>query len=250
MPNTRRTIYFPACGFGFWYLLGAYMRMERDVPTNTTVHYNHIIRGSSAGSMICLVSCLKNECLSFDWIYNTAESIRDKYTTVGGIPNMRLLTEEFVGHLIRAADPDKLKYCFDNRCLEIQISRVTCCGLKPVIVSPTSIEEFMELVVISCTIPLISRNLNPCDPTHDFQLCCVRRQHDTASWCCATAYVDGGFAEYCASPDPADMVVPVMHRTIIIPSREWCERVWREGMEWDGGVGVTTPPISTQMNRI
>jgi len=226
------------------------MRMVRDLPTNITIHHHHIIRGSSAGSMICLISCLKDEYVTFDWIMSVAGAIRDKYTNVGGIPNMRLIAEEFVNHLILAADPDKLKYCFDNQCLEIQISRVTCCGLKPEIVSPTSIEELVELVVISCTIPLISRNLNPCDPINDFQLCCVRRKH-TASWCCATAYVDGGFSEYCASPDPADTVVPVMHRTIVIPSREWCERVWEEGLGWDGsGVGVTTSPATTQMNRL
>ena len=227
------------------------MRMVRDLPTNTTIHHHHIIRGSSAGSLICLVSCLKDEYVSIDWIMGVAAVIRDKYTTVGSIPNLRIIVEDFVGHLIRAADPDKLKYCFENQCLEIQISRVTCCGLIPEIVSPTSIEELMELAVISCTIPLISRNLNPCDPTNDFQVCCVKRRNDTTHWCCATAYVDGGFAEYCASPEPADMVVPVIHRTIIIPSNEWCERVWREGMEWEwGGVESTTPPTTAQMNRI
>ena len=230
------------------------MRIDRDVRrTNqhpSHIHHRHILRGSSAGSMICLVSCLKDEYRTFEWIANTAETICDIHSKTGGIPNMRVIVEEFVGQLIRAADPDKLKYCFDNRCLEIQISRVTCCGLKPEIVSPTSINELMELVVISCTIPLISRNLNPCDPKHDFQLCCVRRRSDNSSWCCATAYVDGRFVEYCGSTEPADTVIPVKHRTIVIPSREWCERVWREGMEWDGTSSSATPPTSSHMNRV
>ena len=240
MMDTRRTIYFPACGFGFWYLLGVYMRMERQ---HTAIHRKHIIRGSSAGTMICLVSCLKDEYRSFDWIMNVSQQIRDKYTRIGSLPNLRVIAGEFANHLIRAADPEKLEYCFDNQCLEIQISRITWCGLKPEIISPTSIEELMELVAISCTIPLISRNLNPCDPNDDFQLCCVRRKHDTASWCCAAAYVDGGFAEYCGAMAPADLVVPVMYRSIIVPSTEWCQQVWREGM-------ACSPPTNTQMTRI
>lgn len=249
MKTTRRTVYFPACGFGFWYLLGVYMRMVRDIPPQSHIHQHYIIRGSSAGSMMCLVSCLKDQYLSFDWIANTAEKIRNKYTKTGRIPNLRIIVKEFIGHLVRAADPEKLKYCFDNRCLEIQISRVTCCGLVPEIVSPIFIEEFMELMEISCTIPLMSRNLNPFG---NFQICCARRRHNnSASWCCSASYVDGGFVEYCASPEPADMIVSIKYRTIIIPSREWCERTWKEGLEWNGGVVRSTePPTVIQMNRI
>ena len=73
------------------------MRMERDLPNNITIHHNHIIRGSSAGSMIFLVSCLKDEYRTFEWIYNTAETIRDKYSRVGGIPNMRVIAEKCFG---------------------------------------------------------------------------------------------------------------------------------------------------------
>jgi hypothetical protein len=45
------TIYFPACGFGFWYLLGKYERIREN-------QSQYILSGSSAGSLICLCSLL------------------------------------------------------------------------------------------------------------------------------------------------------------------------------------------------
>ncbi len=43
------TIYFPACGFGFWYLLGKYEHIR-------SKQSQYILSGSSAGSLICLCS--------------------------------------------------------------------------------------------------------------------------------------------------------------------------------------------------
>ena len=43
------TIYFPACGFGFWYLLGKYEHIREK-------QSQYILSGSSAGSLICLCS--------------------------------------------------------------------------------------------------------------------------------------------------------------------------------------------------
>ena len=42
-------IYFPPCGFGFWYELGI---------LNSNKYDNYNLYGSSAGSLICLLSLL------------------------------------------------------------------------------------------------------------------------------------------------------------------------------------------------
>lgn len=67
-----KTIYFPACGFGFWYLLGKYSHIHNETS-------NHILIGSSAGSLICFCSLIDRKYPLYETIEKCAMEVLDTY---------------------------------------------------------------------------------------------------------------------------------------------------------------------------
>ncbi len=70
-------IYFPACGFGFWYLLGKYERMKHDKNSNNLI-------GSSGGSLICVCSLIDKKYPLYDTAMDCAKKVFDEYSNQGG----------------------------------------------------------------------------------------------------------------------------------------------------------------------
>lgn len=64
-----KNIYFPPCGFGFWYLLGV---------LNSQNYNDYNLYGSSAGSLICLVSLLNKNDRNLNTILNLCIDIQKK----------------------------------------------------------------------------------------------------------------------------------------------------------------------------
>lgn len=150
--------YFPGGGFGFWYLLGIYIKIREITPNSNS----YKLVGCSAGSLICLVSLLKEEYINFDFLlFIYKQSTKEQ----GRILNIYMLIHKLCEVVKDYIDYEKLSLNLQN--LRIHITEINfflgCIPkLKKKIAIPIDLEDLKYLILASCQIPILGRSQNHC----------------------------------------------------------------------------------------
>lgn len=145
------TIYFPAGGFGFWYLLGKYEHI-RDTQSQYT------LSGSSAGSLVCVCSLVDvGERTFIDLIICIAMEVLVEYRRRALFINMYTLVDMFISKLFTYVDETNEKTRQQLSRLRIQTTVFhPPFRLEKRQTIPTSLEHLRCLCLASCYIPFIS----------------------------------------------------------------------------------------------
>jgi hypothetical protein len=206
----------------------------------TTAYRNYNFHGSSAGSLMCLVACLRDDVLVsnvFDIIVTVGEIIRTRHA--GTYLNLDTIVVDFLRDITPYIDANKLAYCLDNRTIGIHVSRITCGPIRREIIYPVDLDELFAAVRMSCYIPIMSRGGNGA-----WCICCVST--DTG-W-----YIDGGFSDWFAVP-LSDISIIARVRKITIPDRAWSFDAFNTGVGDSSAIfsGLSTaPPTVNTMTRV
>jgi len=191
--------YFESCGFGFWYLLGVYIRNQKRLK-------RCILSGSSGGALICLCSLLPKKHRNYRTILRLANTAKDK-------TNLYEITYLFVDELIKLIkfNPNKLKR------IRIQVTRLQTS--YPFIcrehITPVSLSELREACIASAYIPYISNYNNQLYYTIGDSKYCV----------------DGGFMEFFYT-NKNTIHVPYKFIGLKMPSESECKARYKEGLEY------------------
>ena len=143
------TIYFPACGFGFWYLFGKYEHIREK-------QSQYILSGSSAGSLICLCSLVE-----FGDGVNLSETIAKIGVAAGREckrrTNMYLLVDLFISKLFAHIDEtsEKTKEQLERLHIQTTVFHPPFWFEKRQ-TTPTSLAHLRELCLASCYIPFVA----------------------------------------------------------------------------------------------
>ena len=155
-----KTYYFPPAGFGFWYQLG--------MLENIDLTENNII-GSSAGSLICLVSILDKKDRNINDLLNIANDIKNNLTNNKLFDRFNLFnyTDKFIIKLLNILEKyperiisERLKKIL-IKVTYIKMNYLFIPNLKNKIIKPKNLKELRDLVNASCYIPFFSYNKNP-----------------------------------------------------------------------------------------
>ena len=145
------TIYFPAGGFGFWYLLGKYEHIREK-------QSQYILSGSSAGSIICLCSLVDfGEHNFFEMIVKLALEVLGEYKQRTYYINMYLLVDLFISKLFSHIDEtsEKTKEQLERLRIQTTVFHPPFWFEKRQ-TTPTSLAHLRELCLASCYIPLVA----------------------------------------------------------------------------------------------
>jgi hypothetical protein len=138
--------YFPACGFGFWYLLGKYQQLKKSE--------DDIYIGSSAGSLICVCSLIDTKYKFFETIVDYAFESLYEYKRTTYTINLYTLVSIFLDNLEAFIDREKLMFNLTR--LRIQITEINDFCVKKHQIQPQSWSHLKQLCIASCYIPLLS----------------------------------------------------------------------------------------------
>jgi hypothetical protein len=150
------TIYFPACGFGFWYLLGKYERIREN-------QSQYILSGSSAGSLICLCSLVDfgNDDNFTENVAQVASDTLDECRKQSYFLNYHNMNDIFISKLFAYIDETSEKTKDQLTRLRIQTTKFhPPSWFEKCQTTPTSLAHLRELCVASCYIPLLSNHNN------------------------------------------------------------------------------------------
>ena len=145
-----RTICFPACGFGFWYMLPkALIIIEKKEK------FNYI--GVSSGSLLCIVTLLKKEFQNYNSIMTMAKSVKDK---ISKVINLHEINSIFIDELFKCIDKKNLAK--NLRRIKIQVTKIETLFIIPVLkkelLQPRNLVELKQMCLASSYIPLLSRH--------------------------------------------------------------------------------------------
>lgn len=140
-----KTYYFPACGFGFWYLLGKYQRLEKSD--------DDIYIGSSGGSLICVCTLIDTKQHLFETVLKCALDTLYQYKRTTYMVNLYLLVSIFLDKLELFVDKDILALRLQN--VRIQITEINGFCIKKHQIQPRSWNHLKQLCLASCYIPLV-----------------------------------------------------------------------------------------------
>lgn len=152
----KKKLYFPPCGFGFWYQLGVLDSLKDQ---------NIYLYGASAGSLICLISLLNREDREISKILNECEVIQNdlfkkgilayfniyNYSSIFSEVIINQISEKYSEELIKK----KLQY-INIQVTEIKFENRIFPYLESNFINPKDLRELNELVIASCYIPLLS----------------------------------------------------------------------------------------------
>jgi predicted patatin/cPLA2 family phospholipase len=199
------TIYFPACGFGFWYLLGKYNHIYNDKS-------NHMLIGSSAGSLICFCSLLDRKYPLYETVEKCALDVLEIYNKTQCCINLYTIVWLFVNKLRLYIDETQIEERLKR--IQIQITEVQMYGYKYTRrrITPESINHLCELCIASCYIPFLSRHTN-----------CLYYTID------GRRYIDGAFS---------DIILPIGYPTfqtlgyagVMIPDTKKIRKMYDRGL--------------------
>ena len=192
-----RRVFFPGCGFGFWFLLPRLFQVADE---------DHHICGASAGALMCAIALLDPADHSYAAIRDIALEVLGELTFP---PNMYTLNKRFVEKVLSRASREKIGR------VSVQLTKV--CDdltLEKVIVHPQTIEELAELILISTYVPFLSRN------DSNSLLCEKDGEH----------FVDGSLYNI-VHGDDADAVPDNRYAGIpfIVPTEASCRKMFKEG---------------------
>jgi len=195
------TYYFPACGFGFWYLLGKWQAMSK---TDTDVYI-----GSSAGSLVCVCSLISHPQL-FDVVIGSALETFSRYKRATRGLNLHTLVSLFLDELERHIDATRVQKHLAQ--IRIQLTEIKGFTMRRHQIQPTSWHHLRELCMASCYIPIIS-NCN-------YRLCYIVD---------GMACIDGAFADLYA-PNRWQTFDVSPHRGLSFPSLKQATRMYLIGL--------------------
>jgi predicted patatin/cPLA2 family phospholipase len=200
-----KTIYFPACGFGFWYLLGKYTHIHNDPTVRTLI-------GSSAGSLICFCSLLDRKYPLYETVEQCAVEVLDTYKRTHCIFNLYTISWLFV-HKLRAYIDETMVEERLKR-IQIQMTEVHIHGYKYSRrrITPISVEQLCELCLASCYIPLMSRHTN-----------CLYYMID------GRRYIDGAFSD-AVLPIGYPTVHTMKYAAVVIPDKTKIKKMYDDGV--------------------
>ncbi len=189
-----KQIHFPACGLGFWYLLGVFVRYRRHLD-------NYIISGASAGALICALSLttetdLYNKIMAFASAYKPTSNLHETYVCT-------------LDHILQMVKDDK-RTRRRLRNIRIQVTQIYP-SVSRVFITPRNLAELREACIASAYIPLVSNYNNKLYYTID-------NSH----------FVDGGFMEYFYTTTNA-VYVPRKHMGLRIPTQNECRLRYNDG---------------------
>jgi len=210
--STPYKLYFPPCGFGFWYLLAKLSKLQE-------LDIDYELSGSSSGSLICLLSLIDKRYHSFEFMMEIAKDIR---RNIAFPLNLYNIVREFVDRLLllaRETNPTRLRTGLSK--IKIQVTEVTFkYYVVPVLtkhqVTPTSLEHLRELCLASSYIPVLSRKTSI--------LSCFYNINDMM-------LLDGGVADILSNVD-TDIITfdRTPSRLLRIPTEDECKDMYRKGM--------------------
>ena len=151
------TIYFPACGFGFWFLLGKYERIREN-------QSQYILSGSSAGSLICLCSLVDfgNDVKFTENVIQVASDTLDECRKQSYFLNYYVLIDIFISKLFAYIDETSEKTKEQLTRLRIQTTKFhPPSWFEKCQTTLTSLAHLRELCLASSYLPLLS-NYNNC----------------------------------------------------------------------------------------
>ncbi len=140
-----KTYYFPAGGFGFWYLLGKYKQLEKSI--------DDVYIGSSAGSLICVCSLIDKKYNLFETVLKCAMKTLKKCKQKTQTINLYFVTSIFLDKLEAFVDKNTLAVNLTR--IKIQVTEINGFHIKKHQIQPKSWEHLKRLCVASCYIPLI-----------------------------------------------------------------------------------------------
>lgn len=140
-----KRIFFPGCGFGFWFLL----------PQLFLVADDHDICGASGGSLMCLIALLPKEHRTYEFIMKHA---LETFNEISFPLNIYDLLSRFVNKLSKYVERDNVNR--NMKRMSVQLTQITLYppSLKRVFVFPQTIEELLNVILISTYIPMLARN--------------------------------------------------------------------------------------------
>jgi hypothetical protein len=194
--------YFPACGFGFWYLLGKYQQLEKSA--------EDIYIGSSAGSLICVCSLVDTKYNLFETVLKCALETLYEYKPITYMVNLYIVVSIFLDKLEAFVDKDKLTVHLTR--IKIQVTEINGFYIKKHQIQPKSWIHLKQLSLASCYIPFVC-NWN-------WRL---RYEMD------GLKFVDGGFAEL-YYPNLFQTFDVSGYRGLIIPSAERVTKMYLTGL--------------------
>jgi len=188
----KKSYYFPPCGFGFWYQLGVFDQIKND---------DNILYGSSAGSLICLISLLKDEDYDLLNLINLAKQVKDNNSF-----NLYKYTNQFVSEIIKiisSYDDDYINKKLDNINIEITLIKFYIIPyFQSVYVKPKDLNHLKNLIIASCYVPFISYHENLFYYKYE------------------NMYIIDGFFGKFSNVDPKIKKINSYHQATIIPGNE------------------------------
>jgi hypothetical protein len=145
------TIYFPAGGFGFWYLLGKYEHIREK-------QSQYILSGSSAGSLICLSSLVDFSKHNFaKMMLKVAIETLVEYRQRTYFVNLYIMLDIFICKLFVYIDEtcEKTKEQLARLRIQTTVFHPPFWFEKRQ-TTPTSLAHLRELCLASCYIPFVA----------------------------------------------------------------------------------------------
>jgi hypothetical protein len=190
----RRKVHFPACGFGFWYLLGILVRNKKRLK-------RCIVSGTSSGTLICALT-LTNQ----DDLYNKLMDVATecKFTNLHDI---FVYTLDSIFSLVE--DTERTRRKLRHICIVVTKIQSDFPFVKREVITPTSLSELRELCIASAYIPFISNYQN-------------KLYYSIGD----SYYIDGAFTEL---HEMHDIQIPSEFYGVNPPSAEICKQMYNQG---------------------
>ena len=138
--------YFAPSGFGIWYQLGVYEKIKDE---------DNFLYGSSSGSLICLISLLKEKDYNFCKLINIAKDIKNSSNL-----NLYDYTSKFTSEIIKiisSYDDEYINKKLNRINIEVTLIKFNPIpSLKSIFFKPKDLNDLRNLVHASCYVPLIS----------------------------------------------------------------------------------------------
>jgi hypothetical protein len=195
----KREVHFPACGFGFWYLFGVYIRNQKRLN-------RCILSGSSGGALICLCSLLPDKSRNYKTIMRIAKRVSETKTT-----NLYEIIYMFVDELIELIEIDEQRL----KRIRIQVAKLETSFpfVSKVHITPSNLAELREACIASAYIPFISNYNN-------------QLYYGIGD----SRYIDGGLFDYIGKNENT-IQVPFNFVGLRMPTEEECKNRFNEGLK-------------------
>ena len=189
--------YFASCGFGFWYLIGVYIRNQKHIR-------RCVISGSSGGALVCLCSLLPKKHRNYETIMRLARCAIGK-------TNLYEIIYIFVDKLIELIQFDEKKL----KRIRIQVTKIQTSYpfISSEQITPMNLIELREACIASAYIPCISNYNN--------QLYYMIGD---------STYIDGGLFDYICGNNINTISVPSKFIGLHMPTEEECKIRYNEGI--------------------